>query len=226
MLTATLFYIALTLMLVCPLVLFNIKKFKKKEPGKSPRPNIFRILTVFALSVLIIVFMYSLCLFSYGYQALLVGERYMNEFGRLRTGSVSREEFYENTADLAAYDQQKYGDLVIFIASVPADAASFSYQLSDEVLPKYFENEPAIFKEVAKNESAEEEAETIYLFINGKTDADEAYLVLMRRENYQWKVEDFYPTTQEAIEYAKGANRFLRGDKVVKWFTVNRENNS
>lgn len=215
MLTATLFYVVLTLMLVAPLILFNVKKFQKKEPGKPARPNVVRIVTVFVLSAFIIVFMYSLCVFSYDYQALLVGERYMNEFGKMRTGSLTKEEFLRSTASLTQYDPAKYDEFVLYLESVPHDADSFSYQMSDEIVEKKFLAEPSIFRAPASG------AEAVYLLINGKTDSPEACLVLLRRENYAWKVEDFYPATQEIVDFAR-KNSFLRGDQVVKWFTVNK----
>ena len=111
MTTATIFYIVFTLMLVCPLVLFTLKSFKIKKPGKPARINIPRIAIVSVLSILIIFFMYSLCQFSYDYQALLVGERYVTEFGKLRIGEISKQEFFSDTEKLAKYDpeqSQKY----------------------------------------------------------------------------------------------------------------------
>lgn len=214
--TTLIFYIILALLIILPLVLLNLRKFKIRRPGEKPRANKPRIITIGVLSVLIALFLGGLYQFTLSYQPMLAAERYCMQLGQLLNGSITREEFNAATADEASYDPEKKAAVEQLLNSLPQDAQNLRFQLGNEITPKYYESETDYFTEVTDRD--DEMPVYIIADFDGLDDIT-GFTLLIRRTEYRCYIEDIYPTTPEALEYAQ-TKKLMRGENVAEWFSI------
>lgn len=78
--TARLIYISLGILIITPIIAFNIKRFTTKKEGEQPKLNQTAILIVTLICCAVGVFIFSHYKFTSGYQPHLVLERYASDY--------------------------------------------------------------------------------------------------------------------------------------------------
>ena len=212
------FYVVFALIFILPLVLFNIKKFRKKDKHGKYYPNIVRIVVVSVLTVLIVLFSVGTYNFTIKYQPMIVAERYFTEFGRLVTGRISQEEFKQNTSGYVEYGEGLEEDIDQLLEDSVNTGSTLRFQIGNEITAKYYtDTNDELFQPVSNGS----DDNPLYIGIHAELDGESAdYLMLVRKVDTTSMIENIYKIDAEGMEYLKSKN-LMRGDLVSKWFEVN-----
>ena len=211
------FYLVFALIIVLPLLLFNLRKFVTMDEDGVRHVHKIRICVVSVLSVVVILFSIGLYNFTLHYQPMLVAERYVSEFGKLRLGQTSLEEFEAATAEYTDYAENE-AEVAEFLQNASTGNSTYRFQIGDEITNRYYvDTNDEVFQAVENPE----EGYTVYIGILAEVDGNtENYLLLIRRpEDNHCRVENIYTIDDEGMEYLKG-QKLMRGDLVSKWFEV------
>ncbi len=203
-------YIAMGVLTVVPLILFNIKKVWVRQPPDPPKFKWGRGVVILLLSALIVTFL------SAAYQATLnnryeiATERLAEKHAEMVVGSASPEELrafmqeHATEAGLAAFDATVLSDQVNV-------AESTRFQVSDRCIPKYwvdvegFDQVPAL--------DQENPIYTMYLLdIGGE---HHYYAVRMVNTEDGWKYDWFGEASEQQQKVIK-----MPTIKNGKWFQV------
>lgn len=209
--TTLIVYLIFWLMIVVPLICFNIKKMWIKEPGEHRRFNWKVFITVAVVFVLTSAFLFSAYRVTTRVRYEITAEKYLMLQGEHLTGSRPVEQL-EN--ELKAMQTTEYNteDQAIFSY---ASANQVRFQIGDQITAKY-----AAKGYLPEPDEAERE-NTIYTICLLDIDGRQAYyyLRMIRQSDDTWKIDSVAVATEEQIL----ANQKTFANKETGiWYTVTR----
>ncbi len=193
-------FLFLWFIIVAPLVLLNLKKFRIKRDGEAPRPNWLRIIIVCALFVAISAFALSLYRFSLGYQAQLALENQLSQqMEQIRRGECTEGPLYDAV--------QAFG----------GPETKLLAQYGEKIAPKY------AIGELPGSQGLQEDDEDIAYMALRLAPADQSqHLLLLARLHLVdnvWQMESLYAGDAEMEAYLIG-KKLLYEDHVSPWRTL------
>jgi hypothetical protein len=211
--TAKLVFTIMILLIVLPVIGFNLKSFVITVPGEKKRYNKVRIGVVALAVVLITWFCISLYYFTIDFQPLLVAERYSSSFNQAAQGKIKYEEFEKWTKALASDGIANAAQFIEEAKEMAAKGGRF--QLGEEMLPRHYIR-AEIFP--VPEGVGEYDSSPIYMFQIFEFGGQKVhYLLLMELRGNEWKIIDQVKATQEQVEYAE-KNNFIKAEQTSKWF--------
>ncbi|MCL2489008.1 MAG: hypothetical protein FWE80_10025 [Oscillospiraceae bacterium] len=131
-------YIALGILTVIPLFLFNIRRIWVRKPPEPPRFNLPRFCVITAICAVIIAFLYTAAETTFRIRFEITTERLARSFCEMIIGESSEEEFYgfveEHGTEKVRQSLEKleYPDI--------ARGKNMYFQISEQCIPKYWQN--------------------------------------------------------------------------------------
>ncbi len=196
-------FLVLWLLVMLPLVLLNIKKFRLKKPGGKQYPNYPRILIVGVAAVAVTIFVISLFQFTIHYQSQLVLERYFVPIAQaVEKGDSS------NNPDALLLEQ------------MGGKNSKFAVQFGEDIQAKY--SVDSVLPDSAGLSPTDKS--TIYLAAriraNDDSSTDRIIVAKMHLKQNKWQIIAIYPA-DETIENYLLNNKFIYADYISPWRQLN-----
>ncbi len=190
-------FLFLWLIIVAPLVLLNLKKFRIKREGEASRLNWLRIIIVCVLFVAISAFALSLYNFTVGYQAQLALEKQLSQqLEQIRTGECNEGPLYDAVKSFGGPEGKLFA------------------QYGEKIAPKY-----AIGELPGAADLDEQDSNTVYMALRLAPAEKSRYQLLLARlhlvENV-WQLESLYAGDAELESYLI-SKKLLYEDHVSPW---------
>lgn len=209
--TALVVYVITWLIIIIPLVLFNLKRIRVVMPDGKKKPAWKFILFLALLQIVITILLVSSYQITIRTRYELAAERYVEKHAEFLVGHVSYEEYEELTAPLLSGNMPEEKVLL-----VPGDDLhTVRFQIGDWITPKNFLKEPG-FPDV---EIIDEEANPVFLFcVVDNARESVIYLLGMKADanGQNWKVF-YYDLLPEEISNNSDFNSFRPNAKNGKW---------
>ncbi|HOV69937.1 MAG TPA: hypothetical protein PLZ84_06390, partial [Clostridia bacterium] len=162
--TAIFVYTIIAILVIVPIILFNIRHYVKRAPGEPARLNFPRIITISIITVALVGFFISMYNFTTRNQPQLVTERVLRQYIAVSKGDITKDEFLDKASDDLTQDfirQVESGEhgFIDYAASVTR------FQLNDIVLPKYHASSEGkkVFPQVEG--VVEQELSPVFMFV-------------------------------------------------------------
>jgi len=214
--TAILVYIMTWILLVVPLLLFNLKRMRKKRPDGSYKIRWGFISFIGVICVIISVFLFSAYQTTIQSRYELAAERFVQKHGEYLTGRLSFDEFVEETSSLYLSEAAIPAEDMLFVQGSSADSVRF--QIGDWITPKYFRDVEGF----PKIEIIEEESNPVFIFCSiNSGDVSSFFLLGMKSDDkgQNWRIFCYEPLPEE-IETNTAFNSYKPNAKNGKWFYI------
>lgn len=208
--TTLMIYIAMGVLTVVPLLLYNIRKIWVKNPPEPVRFKPVRCVVIVAIAAFIVVFLVN------GYHATLRNryeialERVAEMHAEVLTGQQTEQAFWdflkENGTDAIRENLEKT------TLTEPGEGATVQFQLSSACRPQLWRNKEG-FPQVETQGSDS----PLYLMYRMKAGGESRYYALrLAQTDEGWKYDWFGKATEQQIKTIEIPSE-LNG----KWYTVN-----
>ncbi|HHY24470.1 MAG TPA: hypothetical protein GX527_09600 [Clostridiaceae bacterium] len=218
--TAKIIYISIAALTIIPLIAFNIKRFTIRKEGEHPKPNIIRILLVLGGSILLGIFLFTLYKFTLDYQTQLVLERFVRSYSSAVVGEIEYDEFLKQTESICTPDFMSRENRCL--SEIEADqklgTATVSFQLGENILPKYY-----IEQEFFPDIEGVNKNDTKPIFMISMIDysgSRKFYISLMHIKGSKWYIDSFDEASEGLVEYSY-RYKLIRPEHSNKWYKVN-----
>ena len=133
-------YIVMWLLVVVPLICFNIRKIVAKQPqDHSVRIRWKTLILVSVTAVLATCFLFAAYQITIQTRYEIASERFINEHCDYLLGNSTQEQFLSKTAALTTQEYQETFDQMEFGSYQSANEVRF--QIGDWIIPKYYQDE-------------------------------------------------------------------------------------
>jgi len=212
--TAIWVYLTIWVLVIVPLICFNIKRMSVKEIGTKRRIK-WHVIAILAASVVLVSgFLYYAYTVTLTTRYELYAERYIDLRADYATGKISFDEYVSQSAPLLTADADISAVTKELSASEGTHLQTVRFQISSWIIPKYYENSDIFPKTTVID--ANNPVYVLYLFDNGSTQT--YYLIeMVWNDNGGWKIAYHAAATTEQVAAGKSA---LPSPINGKWFSI------
>ncbi len=209
--TTLIVYLVFWLMIIVPLICFNLKKMWIKQPGEPKRFHWKVFITVAVVFVLASAFLFSAYRVTMRVRYEITAEQYLQYQGEYLTGIRDEDELQNQIASLqtADFDFESQPSLAY------ASAQQVRFQIGDQITAKY-----AARGYLPEPDEANED-NIIYTFCLVDVDGQQAYhyLRMIRQSDDSWKIDAFVPASEQQIT---ANQRYFANAETGIWYTVSK----
>ena len=209
--TTQVIYWVIWLLIVLPLVLFNIRKILVKEPLQKLKIRWKTFVIVLVCIILSSVFLFSAYRVTITTRYEIAAERVITAHAKYLLGSYDYNGF---KAELQEQSSEQYQNTIKEEDFFTGKAQTVRFQIGDWIIPKYYTD-----KDVLPSTTVLNNENPVYIFYLLEHDGkrDYYYMRLVRQENHSWRVDAHSPASEEQLDtYRKN----LPSTESGKWFTV------
>ena len=210
--TTLIIYIALWVLTVIPLITFNIKRMRVKNPPDPPHVNVRFTVIICVLAVFITGFLFMAYKDTINTRYEIAAERYITQHAEYLVGNTDEKGFLNSTKNMRTDSYDTSGLSEVLGKSGSAKTAKF--QIGSWIIPKYYKDNPHFPKAEVKGD--QNPVYLVYLMVaDGKR---EDYIIRMtRNKDLSWKIDyQGIATNKEMKVAASGMPSEING----KWYTV------
>ena len=209
-------YLVMWILLIVPLLGFNIKRMSVKQLGMKRRVKWGAVIILASITILISGFLFCAYKVTVETRYELAAERYIDLHAECVTGQITYDQFVERSAplltgdaDISAMTTQLSG-----AATEASQKKSVRFQIGSWITPKHYQ-EDGVFPQTTAID-ANNPVFIIYLFDDGQTQT--YYLIeMVWNDNGGWKIAYQAPATDAQYVAEKSTLPSLVNGK---WFTV------
>jgi len=212
--TAIWVYLTIWILVIVPLICFNIKRMSIKEIGTKRRIKWHVIAILAALIAVISGFLYYSYTVTLTTRYELFAERYVDLHADYATGKITYDEYISKSAPLLTSDSDTSAITNELSSSQGSHVQSVRFQVSSWIIPKYYKDTDIFPKtEVIDPNNP---VFVIYLLESGST--LKYYLIeMVWNDNGGWKVAYHAPATKEQVDAVPSA---MPSPINGKWFSI------
>ncbi|MEI8200703.1 MAG: hypothetical protein WCG21_11610 [Eubacteriales bacterium] len=142
--TAKLIYLAMLILLVVPLIGFNIKRMSVKQLGAKRRIKWGVVIVIAALTIFISGFLFAAYKVTVDTRYELAAERYIDLHAEYVTGQITYDAYIAKTAPMRTADADT-GNLKDTLATTDGTVKkAVRFQISSWIIPKHFSDIPSL----------------------------------------------------------------------------------
>jgi len=212
--TAKMIYLTMLILLIVPLIGFNIKRMSVKQLGAKRRIKWGVVIVIAVMTIFITGFLFAAYKVTIDTRYELAAERYIDLHAEYVTGQITYDEYITKTAPMRTADADT-DNLKGELATADGTAKkAVRFQISSWIIPKYFTDFPALpAVTVIDNENP-----VFLLYRFDDASAVSYYLIEMVWNNADgWKIA--YHIKASEAQVKKGESN-LPSIKNGKWFYI------
>lgn len=211
--TTKIIYLAMLILLVVPLIGFNLKRMSVKSFGEKRRIKWGIVIFIAALTLVVSGFLFAAYKVTVDTRYELAAERYIDLHAEYVTGQISYDEFLAASAPMRTADADT-AKLEAELSTGTDVKKAVRYQISSWITPKYYptyESFPVV--EVLGSENP------VFLLYRFDDASDITYYLIemVRNDQDGWQIAYHAQATDAQYEDAKSV---LPSEKNGKWFYI------
>lgn len=142
--TTKMIYLAILILLIVPLILFNIKRMSAKQLGSKRRIKWGVVIVIAVLTIFISGSLFASYKITVDTRYELAAERYIDLHAEYVTGQITYDEYLAKTAPMRTIDADT-STLKDQLATADGTAKkAVRFQISSWIIPKYFSEIPSL----------------------------------------------------------------------------------
>jgi len=142
--TAKMIYLAMLILLIVPLIGFNIKRMSVKPLGGVRRIKWGIVIVIAVLTIFISGFLFAAYKITVGTRYELAAERYIDLHAEYVTGQITYDEYITKTAPMRTADADTSALKEQLAAAGGTTKKAVRFQISSWIIPKYFSGFPSL----------------------------------------------------------------------------------
>ena len=142
--TAKMIYLAMLILLIVPMIGFNIKRMSVKPLGGLRRIKWGIVIVIAVLTIFISGFLFAAYKITVGTRYELAAERYIDLHAEYVTGQITYDEYIAKTAPMRTADADTSALKEQLAAAGGTTKKAVRFQISSWIIPKYFTDIPSV----------------------------------------------------------------------------------
>jgi len=142
--TTKMIYLVMLILLIVPLVGFNIKRMSVRQLGAKRRIKWGVVIVIAALTIFISGFLYTAYKITVDTRYELAAERYIDLHAEYVTGQITYDEYIAKTAPMRTIDADTSALKDQLATADGTTRKAVRFQISSWIIPKYFADIPSI----------------------------------------------------------------------------------